>query len=61
MGTIAAITGAIGGLCAAIGIITIMEVIPPIAPQLVWSFWFGLAVILLLGTIAMAIGRGGYD
>jgi hypothetical protein len=55
------ITGAIGGLCAVMGIITAVEVIPLITPQLTWMFWFVLSAILLLGSIALALGRGGYE
>jgi len=57
----ATIAGAIGGLCAVIGIITAVEVIPLITPQLTWMFWFVLSAILLLGSIAIALGRGGYE
>lgn len=63
MGTIAAIIGAIGGLCTAIGIASTTEVMPPIGAQYTWMFWFVLAAILLLASIAFAVGRGGkgYD
>ena len=61
MSIIAAIAGAIGGLCAVMGIITAVEVIPLITPQLTWMFWFVLSAILLLGSIALALGRGGYE
>jgi len=57
----AAIIGGIGGLCAVLGIITAVEVIPLITPQLTWMFWFVLSAILLLGSIAIALGRGGYE
>jgi hypothetical protein len=65
MKTIAAITGGIGGLCAVMGIITALsdiytalEFIDPDAEHLSWMFWFVLAAILLLGDIAMTLGRG---
>ncbi len=58
MGTIAAILGGIGGLCAVMGIITALEVIDPVTDQLTWMFWFVLAGILLLSTIAIQTGRG---
>ena len=61
MGIIAAIIGGIGGLCAVMGIVTAVEVIPLITPQLTWMFWFVLSAILLLGSIALALGRGGYE
>lgn len=58
MGLIAAIVGAVGGLCAVMGIITAAEVIPLIMPQFTWNFWFVLSAILLLGAIAFGLGRG---
>ncbi len=61
MGLMTVITGVIGGLCAVMGIITAVEVIPLITPQLTWMFWFVLSAILLLGSIALALGRGGYE
>ena len=61
MSIIAAIAGAIGGLCAVMGIITAAGVIPLITPQFTWMFWFVLSAILLLGSIAIALGRGGYE
>ena len=59
MGIIAAIVGAIGGLSAVMGIVTALEVLPPIMNELTWMFWFVLSVILLLASIAFALGRGG--
>ena len=59
MGIIASILGGIGGLCAVIGIVTALEVMPDIGAQFTWMFWFVLSAILLLGTIAIAVGRGG--
>ncbi len=59
MGAIAAIVGAIGGLCAVMGIITATEVIAPIGDEFTWMFWFALSAILLLASIALAVGRGG--
>lgn len=61
MGIAAAIVGAVGGLCAVMGIITATEVIQLISPQFTWMFWFVLSAILLLGSIALALGRGGYE
>ena len=57
MGAMAAIVGAVGGLCAVLGILTITEAVPAIGDQFTWTFWFMLATILLLGAIALAIGR----
>ena len=59
MGIIASILGGIGGLCAAIGIATALEVMPDLGAQFTWMFWFVLSAILLLGTIAIAVARGG--
>ena len=59
MGIIASILGGIGGLCAVIGIVTALEVMPDIGDQFTWMFWFVLSAILLLGSIAIAVGRGG--
>ena len=61
MGIIAAIIGGIGGLCAVMGIITAAEVILVISPQFTWQFWFMLSAILLLASIAFALGRGSYE
>ena len=58
MGITAAIIGAVGGLCAVMGIITAAEVIPVIMPQFTWMFWFVLSAILLLASIALSFGRG---
>ena len=59
MGTIAAIIGSIGGLCAVLGIVTAAEVLPPMGEQFTWMFWFVLSIILLLSSIAINFGRGG--
>ena len=59
MGFMAAIAGAVGGLSAIMGIVTALEVIQPIAEQLTWMFWLVLAAILLLASIAFALGRSG--
>jgi hypothetical protein len=62
MGAIAAIIGGIGGLCAILGIITALEVLPGLSPQFTWTFWFMLSAILLLASIAFTVGRsGGYE
>ena len=59
MGTIAVIAGAIGGLCAVLGIVTALEVPLNIGDQFTWMFWFVLSAILLLASIAFSVGRGG--
>ena len=58
MGVTAAIIGAIGGLCAVMGIVTAAGIVPLLMSQFTWMFWFVLAAILLLGSIALALGRG---
>lgn len=57
MGISAAIIGAIGGLSAVMGVVTALEVIPSVMPELTWMFWFVLSVILLLASIALVQGR----
>jgi len=57
MGLTSVIVGAVGGLCAVMGIVTAAEVIPLIMPQFTWNFWFVLSAILLLASIAFALGR----
>ncbi len=56
MGIFAAIIGALGGLSAVAGVLNAADVIPnDIGFMSVdWTFWFMLAGILLLGSIALA-------
>ncbi|MEE9399486.1 MAG: hypothetical protein V3V23_04380 [Dehalococcoidales bacterium] len=63
MGITAAIIGAIGGLCAVLGIVTAVGVIDlnTIIPQFTWEFWFMLSAILLLASIALSLGRTSYE
>jgi len=60
MSIIAAMLGAIGGLAAVMGVITVLEVIPLVTPQLTWTFWFSLSAILLLAAIVILLGREEY-
>ena len=60
MGVLAWIFGALGGLCAVMGIITAVAVISEVA-ALTWTFWLVLSAILLLVCIAFAVSRGGYE
>ncbi len=60
MGMLAWIFGSLGGLCAVMGIITAVKVIPEIA-ALTWMFWLVLSAILLLVCIAFAVSRGGFE
>ena len=57
MGLTSAITGSIGGLCAVFGIATAAELVPPLMEQFTWMFWFVLAAIFLLASIAFGQGR----
>ena len=59
MGIISAIVGGVGGLCAVMGILIAFDVATEIdINNLGWMFWFILSVILLVGSIAIAQGRG---
>ena len=60
MGVMGAILGSIAGLAAVMGIITALEVIPLITPQLTWTFWFVLSAILFLAAITFLLGREEY-
>jgi uncharacterized protein (TIGR00251 family) len=53
MGTFSAILGGVGGLSAVMGIITALGVVDKITDEMTWVFWFVLAVILLLGSLAL--------
>jgi hypothetical protein len=61
MGIFAAILGGIGGLSGILGIITALDVLEePIITTLGSSeyiFWFLVAALLLLGSIAMSVGK----
>ena len=61
MGTMALIFGLLGGLCAIMGIVTVVGVFPQLGAAYTWYFWFGISVILLLICIAFALGRGGVE
>ena len=61
MGAASAITGGIGGLCALMGIVTAADIIKPIMAEFTWMFWFVLAAILLLASIAFALARSTYE
>jgi len=56
MGMLAWTFGILGGLCAVMGIVTAVEVIPEYA-GLTWMFWLVISAILLLISIAFAVGR----
>ena len=58
MGMLAWIFGFLGGLCMLMGIVTVLEVIPPFVTQFTGMFWMVLSAVLLLISIAFAVGRG---
>ncbi|MFC1955557.1 hypothetical protein ACFLWZ_03360 [Chloroflexota bacterium] len=59
MGVLAVILGTIGGICAAVGVVTAADIIPLISAQLTWTFWLMLSAILLLAFIAVNTRRYG--
>jgi hypothetical protein len=65
MGLMGAILGGIGAVCAALGIVNILEVTdtPIISDKLTWGFWLALSAILFLAAITSLLGRspGGSD
>ena len=63
MGTTALIFGLIGGLCAAMGVVTALAIVPSFGVELTWPFWFGISALLLLICVAFAVGRigGSYE
>ncbi len=46
----------LAALCGVMGILTATEVIDPLMTQMTYIFWFVLAAILFLATIAMKSG-----
>ncbi|MFC1860409.1 hypothetical protein ACFLYC_02415 [Chloroflexota bacterium] len=61
MGISAWVCGILGGLCVVWGVITATGVVAEYA-GLTWMFWMVLGAILLLGSIALTVGRGeGYE
>ena len=59
MGMAALLFGLIGGLCAVLGVITAAELLPALGTEFTWTFWFMLSGIMLLISIAFAVGSGG--
>jgi hypothetical protein len=59
MGIIAAIAGIVGGLCAILGILNAADIFTQDLGMITmgWQFWMTLAAVLLLGCIAMLLGR----
>ena len=58
MGMLAWLVGIIGTLSMVMGIVTALEVVPLLNTEFTWTFWFMLSAILLLLSIAFAVGRG---
>jgi hypothetical protein len=66
MRVLAVLSGIIALLCMAMGIVTLLGVLPPdmmiLPDKLTWTFWFGISALLFLASIAAnAGGRGGGD
>ena len=61
MGMLAWIFGILGGLCMVMGIITVAGVIPLVLTGFTGMFWMVLSAVLLLSSIAFAVGRGGAE
>jgi len=61
MGMLAWIVGFLGGLCMVMGIVTVTEVVPLLGEEFTWMFWFVLSAILLLMSIAFALGSHGAE
>jgi len=61
MGVLARIMFILGGLCAIMGIITAALGGPILVAGFDATFWFSLAVILLLATIASFLAQSHYE
>lgn len=61
MGISAWVFGILGGLCAVMGICTAAGVVPLLGAEFTWMFWLVVSAILLLASIAFAVGRAGYE
>ena len=61
MGIFALVLSVLGGLCAVMGILDTAQVGPVIVAGYDTTFWFSLAVILLLASIASLLTRGPAD
>ena len=51
--------GTIGGLCAVMGVVTAVDVVPMLAPELTWMFWMVLSAILFLITLVFTVSSTG--
>ena len=62
MGIFASLLGILGGLCAVVGILTAVRgIIPEYGGDFTAMFWLALGAVLLLGCIAFAVSREGYE
>ncbi len=61
MGISAWVCGILGGLCAVMGIITAARVVLMLGAEFTAMFWLVVSAILLLASIAFAVGRAGYE
>jgi hypothetical protein len=61
MGIFAIVLAFLSIICAALGLVNVLEISaePLISVKLTWTFWMALAGFLMLGTIAcLLIGNG---
>ena len=61
MGILAWVFGSLGGLCAVMGILTAAGQVSLLGAEFTSMFWLVVSVILLLASIAFAVGRAGYE
>ena len=61
MGMSAWVSGILGGLCAVMVICTAAGVVPLLGAEFTTMFWLVVSAILLLASIAFAVGRAGYE
>ena len=65
MGILSMVLGLVGGLCGIIGMLTFLGAIPPFIPDelaigeyvATTAFWWGLAILMLLGSIAISVSH----
>ena len=62
MGVLAWILAILGALCAIVGIVTAVEVLPPLGIEaLTAMFWLALSGVLFLACIAATIAMSSYE
>jgi hypothetical protein len=57
MGIFALLLGLLGGMCGVMGILTAADVVPIVMPEFTWVFWFWVAAILMLSSIASMLTK----